>query len=112
TFNASAPDTDKLLHYLRLPTFLNGKIGVASATGGVSGTMAEFTLRDVAVNFLGVNGRASGTLKAGDAFAFDLPNFSLQSDDISRLVTVASGRSMNGLGALSAAGSLKGASQT
>ena len=111
TFNASAPDTDKLLHYLRLPTFLNGKIGAASATGGVSGTMEAFTLRDVAVNFLGVSGRASGTLKAGDAFAFDFPNFSFQSGDISRLVTVASGRSMNGLGAMSAAGSLKGASQ-
>ena len=68
TFNASAPDTDKLLHYLRLPTFLNGKIGAASATGGVSGTMNAFTLRDVAVNFLGVCGRASGMLKAGDSF--------------------------------------------
>ncbi len=111
TFNASAPDTDKLLHYLQLPTFLNGKIGAASATGGVSGTMEAFTLRDVAVNFLGVSGRASGTLKAGDAFTFDFPSFGLQSGDISRLVTVASGRSMTGLGALSAAGSLKGASQ-
>ena len=111
TFNASAPDTDKLLHYLRLPTFLNGKIGAASATGGVNGTMDAFTLRDVAVNFLGVSGRASGTLKVGDAFAFDFPNVALQSGDISRLVTVASGRSMNGLGALSAGGSLKGASQ-
>jgi hypothetical protein len=111
TFNASAPDTDKLLHYLRLPTFLNGKIGAASATGGVSGTMEAFTLRDVAVNFLGVSGRASGTLKVGEAFAFDLPSFALQSSDVSRLVTVASGRNMNGLGALSAGGSLKGASQ-
>lgn len=111
SFNAQAPDTDKLLHYLRLPTFLNGKIGAASATGGVSGTMEAFTLRDVAVNFLGVSGRASGTLKVGDAFTFDFPNFGLQSGDISRLVTVASGRSMTGLGALSAAGSLKGASQ-
>jgi uncharacterized protein involved in outer membrane biogenesis len=111
TFDASAPDTDKLLHYLRLPTFLNGKIGAASAAGGVSGTMTAFTLRDVAVNFLGVSGRASGALTVGDAFAFDFPSFSLQSADLSRLATVASGRAMNGLGALSAAGSLKGASQ-
>src|SRR5260370_40978749 len=83
TFNASAPDTDKLLYYLRLPTFLNGKIGAASATGGVSGTMTSFTLRDVAVNFLGVSGRASGTLKVGEAFAFDFPNFGLESGDVS-----------------------------
>ena len=60
--NAQAPDTDKVLHYLRLPTFLNGKIGPASAAGGVSGTMNALSLRDVTVNFLGVSGRASGTL--------------------------------------------------
>jgi uncharacterized protein involved in outer membrane biogenesis len=111
TFNASAPDTDKVLHYLRLPGFLNGKIGAASAAGGVSGTMEALALRDVAVNFLGASGRATGTLKLGDAFAFDLSSVALQSPDISRLVSVASGKTMNGLGAVSAAGSLKGASQ-
>jgi len=111
TFNAQASDTDKVLNYLRLPGFLNGKIGAASATGGVSGTMEALTLRDVALNFLGVSGRASGTLKTGDAFVFDFPTFSLQSQDMSRLVGVASGKTMNGLGAISASGSLKGASQ-
>jgi hypothetical protein len=111
TFNAQASDTDKVLNYLRLPGFLNGKIGAASASGGVSGTMEALTLRDVALNFLGVNGRASGTLKTGDAFTFDFPNFSLQSSDLSRLAGVASGKAMNGLGAISASGSLKGASQ-
>jgi hypothetical protein len=111
TFNASAPDTDKVLHYLRLPTFLNGKIGAASAAGGVSGTMQAFALRDVAVNFLGVSGRATGTLTVGEAFAFDFSSFSLQSSDISRLVSVASGKTMNGLGTIAASGSLKGGSQ-
>jgi len=47
--------------------------------------------------FPGCLRRASGTVKVGDAFAFDFPNVALQSGDISRLVTVASGRSMNGL---------------
>ncbi len=109
--NASAPDTDKVLHYLRLPTFLNGKIGAASATGGVSGTLQAFTLRDLALNFLGVSGRATGTLTVGDAFAFDFSSFALQSSDVSRMVSVASGKTMTGLGALQASGSLKGASQ-
>jgi uncharacterized protein involved in outer membrane biogenesis len=111
TFNASAPDTDRVLHYLRLPTFLNGKIGAASAAGVVAGTMKALTVRDVAVNFLGVSGRASGTLSLGDAFAFELSSFALQTSDLSRLASVASGKPMNGLGSLSAAGSLKGASQ-
>ena len=111
TFNASAPDTDKVLHYLRLPTLLNGKVGAASAAGGVSGTMDALTLRDVALNFLGVSGRASGTLGVGEAFTFNFSSFALQSPDISRLVSVASGKTMNGLGAISAAGTLKGASQ-
>ena len=38
---------------------MNGKIGAATASGGVAGTMTAVTLHDVAVGFLGVNGHAS-----------------------------------------------------
>ena len=55
TFNAQASDTDKVLTYLRLPGFLNGKIGAASATGGVSGTMEALTLREEARAWLLTN---------------------------------------------------------
>ena len=38
TFNATMPDTDKVVDYAGLPKFINGKIGAASASGGVVGT--------------------------------------------------------------------------
>jgi hypothetical protein len=107
-FNANAPDTDRLLAYAELPKFRNGKIGAATASGSVAGTFETFRLRDVAVGFLGVNGRASGTLQLGNAMAFDFPSFSLQTPDASRLMSVASGRSMNNVGPVSVAGSFKG----
>jgi hypothetical protein len=94
-----------------LPRFLNGKIGAATASGGVAGTLGSVTLRDVNIGFLGATGHASGSLTFGTAFAFNFPSFSLQASDIGRLASVASGRAMAGLGALSANGSLKGASQ-
>ena len=37
TFNTTLPDADRLLDYAALPKFLNGKIGAASASGGVVG---------------------------------------------------------------------------
>lgn len=110
-FTADMPDTDRLLDYAGLPHFLNGKIGRASASGSVSGQRATFALRDVAANFLGVAGRLSGTLTFGEPDAFDFPSVALQSQDMSALVSAASGKTMTGVGALSANGSLKGSSK-
>lgn len=107
-FSTTIPDTDRLLDYAELPRFRNGKIGAATASGGIGGTLSAVTLRDVTVGFLGVTGHASGNLTLGDKTTFDFPFFRLHSADASRLLSVASGRSMNGIGAISASGNLKG----
>lgn len=108
TFNASAPDADKLLDYAQLPKFLNGKIGTASASGGVAGTMDALTLRNLAVTMLGATAHATGSLVLGEKFRFDFSNFDIGTADASRLVSVATGRNQTGIGAISAAGSFKG----
>jgi hypothetical protein len=108
TFGAAMTDTEKLLDYAGLPKFVNGKIGPSSAGGGVAGTMAAVTLRDANVAMLGATAHATGTMTLGDAFSFNFPNFSLQAQDASQLVSVASGSSQTGIGALQANGTFKG----
>ncbi|MDI1282921.1 MAG: AsmA family protein [Reyranella sp.] len=108
TFNTTMPDTEKLLDYAGLPKFMNGKIGAASAGGGVAGTMGALTLRDANVTMLGATARATGVLALGDAFSFNFSSFALQAQDASQLVSVASGTSQTGIGALSASGTFKG----
>lgn len=110
-FNATMPDTDKLLVYAGLPKFLNGKLGAATAGGSVAGTMESLTLRDASVSAVGATARATGSLVLGDKFAFDLSSFALQAQDASGLVSVATGRSQSGLGGLAAEGAFKGNDQ-
>jgi hypothetical protein len=107
-FNVSAPDVDRLLDYARLPEFRNGKIGAATASGNVTGTLTAATLNGVEVEFLGAEARATGSLALGDSADFDFTNFSLQSQDLSRLASTASGRTMSGIGSVSASGHFKG----
>lgn len=110
-FNVAAPDTDRLLDYAGLPKFLNGRIGPATATGSVAGTREAVAVRDVAAHFLDSDGHASGKLTFSSPTTFDFPQFSLQTQDASRLVSVASGQSTKGIGPISATGALKGSSE-
>ncbi|MDP3159418.1 MAG: AsmA family protein [Reyranella sp.] len=108
TFNATAPDADKLLDYAALPKFLNGKIGAASASGGMAGTIDTLTLRNLAATMLGATAHATGTLVLGEKFRFDFSSFDISTADASRLVSVATGRNQTGIGAISATGSFRG----
>lgn len=107
-FNAALPDTDKLLAYAGLPTFINGKIGAATASGSMVGTPGAITLRNATVTMLGATARATGAMVLGENFRFDFPNFGLEAQDAGRLVAAATGRDQPGIGPLSAAGSFKG----
>jgi uncharacterized protein involved in outer membrane biogenesis len=109
TFNATMPDTEKLLAYARLPKFLNGKIGPSSVNGGVAGTFDALSLRNATVSMLGSTVHATGALKLGDAFSYDFSGFSLQAADAGRLIAVAAGRApTTSVGAIAANGTLKG----
>ena len=90
TFNATVPDTDKLLAYRAAAELHQRQDRRRVGERRRRGTLDALTLRDVAVTMLGVDGHATGALKIGDAFSFDFPNFALQSADASRLVAVAS----------------------
>ncbi|WP_289295106.1 AsmA-like C-terminal region-containing protein, partial [uncultured Reyranella sp.] len=111
TFNANMPDTDKLLVYAGLPKFLNGKLGASTAGGNVAGTTEALALRGASVTAAGATAQATGSLVLGDKFGFDFSNFSVQAQDASRLVSVATGRPQEGLGALAAEGAFKGNEQ-
>ncbi len=111
SFNANMPDTDKLLVYAGLPKFLNGKLGASTAGGNVSGTTEALTLRGASVTAAGASAQATGSLVLGDKFAFDFSNFSVQTQDASGLVSVATGRPQAGLGGLAANGAFKGNEQ-
>lgn len=111
TFNATMPDTDKLLVYAGMPKFLNGKLGASTAGGSVAGTMEALTLRNASVTAVGATARATGSLVLGDKFAFDLSSFALQAQDASGLVSVATGEAQTGLGGLVAQGAFKGNDQ-
>lgn len=111
TFNATMPDTDKLLVYAGMPKFLNGKLGASTVGGSVAGTMEALTLRNASVTAAGATARATGSMVLGDKFAFDLSNFALQAQDASGLVSVATGKAQSGLGGLAAQGAFKGNDQ-
>ncbi len=111
TFNATMPDADKLIDYAGLPKFANGKIGAASAGGGVAGTLDALTLRDAKATLLGATVRATGALALGQNFRFDFSSFALQTQDASRLLAVATGRPGASTGAIDAAGAFKGDGQ-
>ena len=111
TFNATMPDTDKLLVYAGMPKFLNGKLGASTADGSVAGTMEALTLRNASVTAAGATARATGSMVLGDKFAFDLSSFALQAQDASGLVSVATGKAQTGLGGLAAQGAFKGNDQ-
>lgn len=109
TFNATVPDTEKLLAYVQLPKFMNGKIGPSSASGGIAGTFDVLSLRNATVTMLGATATATGALKLGDATSYDFSSFSLRAADASRLIAVAAGRAPTaGIGAIAASGTLKG----
>ena len=108
TFNATAPDADRVLDYAALPKFINGKIGAASASGGLAGTLGALSLNNVAISLLGATAHATGALVLGDKYRFDFPTFAFEAADASRLVSVAAGRDQGGVGAISASGSFKG----
>ena len=111
TFNATMPDADKLIDYAGLPKFANGKIGAASAGGGVTGTLDAIALRDATATLLGATMRATGALALGQNFRFDFSSFALQTQDASRLLAVATGRPGASTGAIDAAGAFKGDGQ-
>ncbi|MBS0517832.1 MAG: AsmA family protein [Proteobacteria bacterium] len=107
-FNVAASDADRLLDYVQLPRFLNGRIGPATASGAVSGTLSAVTARDVAVNFLNMESRVSGAVSFGQPVSYDLSSFFLHTKEAGPLLSVASGRSMSNVGYIRATGSLKG----
>ena len=111
TFNATMPDADKVIDYAGLPKFINGKIGAASAGGGVVGTMDVIALRNATATLLGGTLRATGTLGLGQNFRFDFSSFALETQDASRLLAVATGRAQGGTGAIAANGAFKGDEQ-
>lgn len=108
TFTTSMPDTDKLLDYVGLPKFINGKIGASTANGSVAGTMDAVTVRNATIAMAGATARVTGSVVLGEKFSFDFPSFGLQAQDASQLVSVASGQRQSGLGALEVAGAFKG----
>jgi uncharacterized protein involved in outer membrane biogenesis len=109
TVNATLPDADKVLDYAGLPTFINSKMGQASASGAVAGTRDVLALGNVTVGALGSTAHLTGGLALGSAFRFDFSSFSLQADEAARLLAVATGRPQGPpIGALSAAGAFKG----
>lgn len=111
TFNATMPDADKVIDFAGLPKFVNGKIGPASAGGGVVGTMDVIALRNATATLLGTTARASGTLALGQNFRFDFANLALQTQDASRLLAAATGRAGASTGAITADGAFKGDEQ-
>ena len=111
-FNAALPDTDRVLEFVGLPKFVNGRIGQASVVGGVVGTPDALALRDTSVTMLGSTARLTGGLALGRSFHFDFPSFSLQTQEAGQLLAVATGRPQAaGIGAISAAGAFRGDAQ-
>ncbi|SEO62909.1 Uncharacterized protein involved in outer membrane biogenesis [Rhodospirillales bacterium URHD0017] len=99
TVNATLPDADKVMAYAGLPKPIPDKIGALSFGGGVVGTSNALSLRNVSATALGSTVRVTGAMALGGNIRFDFPTFNLQS------------QSAAGIGALAAAGALKGDSQ-
>ncbi|MFO1081518.1 MAG: AsmA family protein [Reyranellaceae bacterium] len=108
TFNANLPDADKVLDYVGLPRFLNGRIGSLAASGQVFGTAEAMAVRNVTVSLLDSTGHASGALALGHDFRFDFSAFDFSTQDASRILAVATGQAQQGIGALAVSGAFKG----
>ncbi|MBS0540315.1 MAG: AsmA family protein [Proteobacteria bacterium] len=107
-FTVASPDTDKLLDYMGLPKFMNGRIGPGTAQGSVAGTREAVTVRDLAAHLLDTDARVAGQLGFAKPVSFDFRTFALDTPDAGKFVSVASGRETGALGPLRAAGALKG----
>lgn len=111
TFNATLPDADKMIAYAGLAKLTTSKIGALSLSGSVVGTPNALSLRNVSATLLGSTARITGALALGSNFRFDFPTFTLQTQEAGRLVAAATGQSPAAIGALSAAGAIKGDAQ-
>jgi hypothetical protein len=100
-----------VIAYAGLAKVANGKIGALSLSGGVVGTPNALSLRNVNATVLGSTARLTGMLALGSNFRFDFPTFNLQTQEAGRLVAAATGQSPAALGAISAAGAVKGDAQ-
>lgn len=107
-FTVASPDTDRLLDYVGLPKFLNGRIGPGTASGSVAGTREAVTVRDLAAHLLDTDARVAGLLTFAAPVSFDFRTFALDTPDAGKFVSVASGHQTGALGPLRAAGALKG----
>jgi uncharacterized protein involved in outer membrane biogenesis len=108
TFNVAAPDADRLFAYAGLPRPGNGKIGALSASGGAVGTRDTLMLRNATVAALGSTARATGKLVLGASFGFDFSSFAIEMSEAGRVLAAVSGQAQAAIGALSAAGAVKG----
>jgi len=111
TFNATLPDADKVIGYAGLPQLTKGKIGAASLSGSAVGTLNALALRNVSATLLGSTVGITGALALGSNVRFDFPTFNLQTPEAGRLVAAATGQPPAAIGAMSAAGALKGDGQ-
>ena len=111
SYTARMSDADSIFDHFGLPTFINGRIGAAFSSGKISGTLSDIAVRDLAVGMLDVTFRATGTVRMGDEFAYDFARFSMQTQNMSRLLATATGSPFPEIGPVSAAGIFRGDTQ-
>ena len=109
TFNATVPDTEKLLDYAQLPKFINGKIGPSSASGGVAGTFDALTLRNVTRDDARLDGARHRRAQDRRPGELRLPSSRFRLPTLAAWSRSASGRApTTSVGAIAANGTLKG----
>jgi AsmA family len=108
SYTAQMSDADSIYEHFGLPTFINGRIGAAFSSGKISGNLSDIAVRDLAVSMLDATFRATGTVRLGEKFAFDFARFSMQTQDVSRLLAAATGSSFPEIGPVSATGIFRG----
>jgi hypothetical protein len=111
SYTARMSDADSIFDHFGLPTFINGRIGAAFSSGKISGTLSDIAVRDLAVGMLDVTFRATGTVRMGEEFAYDFARFSMQTQNMSRLLATATGSPFPEIGPVSAAGIFRGDAQ-
>ena len=89
TLSTQAADT--LLPLAGAASPFKGKLGALTASGSIGGTPSALTLNDFHVGLLGASVTASGTLTLAPAVQFNFSQFGLQAQDVSQLVTAATG---------------------
>lgn len=99
TVNATLPDADKVIAYAGVAKPIAGKVGALSLNGGIVGSANALSLHNVSATALGSTVHVSGAMALGSTIRFDFPTFNLQSP------------SAAGIGAIAAAGALKGDSE-